>query len=502
MPILTFPLALALSTCFVVGSLVTWVLQERRRRLEREELEREMTRALQTRYEIYEGLEQTVIKLVTKFDAMEGEFRQRLAQSAPARGGNSDRTVRVRSANPELWDLEREHHRVTSEQLAEISRRSQRITELMEQLQTLEPVKHKLESELSGLRHRYENAVANSTEFEQASGLKIERLEARVAELEPLGSMLEACRRELQTAQAERDQAIEAGARQVADLNQRVEVLAQAEARVEELENLVATRDNEAGEQSLRILELEGEFAGAKQSLAKSQARCTQLDETCKTMYRELQEAQSQLASLRTSHDNVWKELDVAKHELTASAQRCDVYTADLATAREELESARNSANGSQKLAQETQARVVQLEGELADARGQIETQRAKYDDSIAELRERAQLAEAKSASIEEALEGVREAHGAEQAAANQRIASLTTDLEAARTELLLHRAKLAARSSHVVEAWSVLSELKPMLETLEQKLKESDEPPAALPSSRSAQQAAPSTPTTDAIKD
>jgi uncharacterized coiled-coil protein SlyX len=44
-----------------------------------------------------------------------------------------------------------------------------------------------------------------------------------------------------------------------------------------------------------------------------------------------------------------------------------------------------------------------------------------------------------------------------------------------------LHRAKLAAHSSHVVEAWSVLSELKPMLETLEQKLKESDEPNAAL---------------------
>jgi DNA repair exonuclease SbcCD ATPase subunit len=496
MPILTFPLALALSTCFVVGSLVTWVLQERRRRIEREDLEREMTRALQTRYEVYEGLEQTVIKLLTKFDAMEVEFRQRLAQqSSHPRGAALDRTVRMRSANPELWDIEREHHRVTSEQLSEISRRSARITELMEQVQSLEPAKQKVESELAGLKHRYENAVANSTEFEQASGLKIERLQARVAELEPLGSLLEASRRELAAAQIERDQALEAGARQIAELNQRVDTLAQAEARVEELENLVSVRDNEAGEQSLRILELEGEWAGSKQLLAKSQTRCTELDGQCKAMREELQGARSQLESLRVSHDNVWKELEASKKELSEASQRCEVYSADLSKARKALDDAHHAAAGSQKLAEQNKARVTELEGQLADARGQHAAQQAKFDESISELRQRAQLAEAKAASIEEALDGVREAQIAEQAVASERIAQLSRELDIARTEMIVHRAKLAARSSHVVEAWSVLSELKPMLETLEQKLKESDEPPSALPSARNANQAAPSTP-------
>lgn len=422
MPILTFPLALSLTTCFVAGSIVTWVLGERRRRMEREETERQMTRALQTRYEVYEGLEQTVIKLVTKFDAMESEFKQRLGQGSNIRS-SGERSVRVRSSNPELWDMEREHHRVSSEQLAEIARRSVRITELMEQLQALELDKSKLESELESLKHRYDNAIANAAEFEQVSNIKVERLQARVCELEPLGSLLEAAQRDLAEARSARAQSEQAATAM--------------QERLAQLEDAVARREAEVGEQTLRVLELEGEFSGAKQALATQSARRAELETQAKAAQQELANVKAQLDTERSSHAVLSKDLEAARQELAQALQRCEIYTNDLTKARAALDEARGQALSTQKALEESKSRLAQLESELAEARSQAQ--------------------------------------------------ALSTDLERGRAELVLHRAKLAAHSSHVVEAWSVLSELKPMLETLEQKLKDTEGPAAALPKSPSA---------------
>lgn len=527
MPILTFPLVLALTTCFVVGSLVTWVLGERRRRVEREELERQMTRALQTRYEVYEGLEQTVIKLVTKFDAMESEFKQRLTQSqssahrpAPA----ADRSVRVRSANPELWDIEREHHRVTSEQLAEISRRSARITELMEQVQKLEPAKDKLEHELGALRQRYETAVANAAEFEQASHAKVERLQTRVSELEPLGSLLEAARRDLALAIDARQKALDEAAQRQQELQSRIEQLAPLEERVQQLGEVIAARDSEVGESKLRILELEGEFAGAKQMLAKETARAAESQAQASKAQQELASAKSQLDTLRASNDGASKELESAKKELAQATQRCEVYTADLTKARSALDELRTQAVSAQKSVEANTARIAELETELAAARTQSQQQQARFDEALTKLEGQAKSAQTRAEDAEGELRGLRDAHAAdqaksaeqvrtlsaaaehaqsqlealrqehasEQAKTAERVQSLTRELEQARAELTLHRAKLAAHSNHVVEAWSVLSELKPMLETLEQKLKETDEPGAALPNRNPAQSQTP----------
>ncbi len=527
MPILTFPLVLALTTCFIVGSLVTWVLGERRRRMEREEVERQMTRALQTRYEVYEGLEQTVIKLVTKFDAMESEFKQRLTQSPPAAaraGAASDRSVRMRSANPELWDIEREHHRVTSEQLAEISRRSARITELMEQVQKLEPAKDKLEQELCALRQRFETAVANAAEFEQASHVKVDRLQARVAELEPLTSLLETARRDLAAVIDARQQALDEAARRQEELQSRIEQLAPLEERVQQLDDVVARRDSEVGESKLRILELEGEYAGAKQMLAKETARLAEFTAQASKSQQELASTKSQLDSLRASHDSVWKELESAKKELQQTSQRCEIYTTDLTKARVALDESRAQALSAQKAIEHSTARVAELEAELESARSQSQQQQARFDESLQKLEGQTRAAQARAEAAEFELRELRDAHAAhkaqsaeqlrmltiaaqeaqarieqlqaahagEQAEFAERMQNLTRELEQARAELTLHRAKLAAHSSHVVEAWSVLSELKPMLETLEQKLKDSDEPGSALPSRESAQAQAP----------
>ncbi len=527
MPILTFPLALALTTCFIVGSLVTWVLGDRRRRAEREELERQMTRALQTRYEVYEGLEQTVIKLVTKFDAMEGEFKQRLLQTQPPptrAGATPDRSVRLRSANPELWDIEREHHRVSSEQLAEISRRSARITELMEQVQKLEPAKDKLEQELVALRQRFETAVANAAEFEQASHAKVGRLETRVAELEPLTSLLEAARRDLAAAIDARQQALEQSARREQELQRRIELLAPLEERVQQLDEVIARRDSEVGESKLRILELEGEFAGAKQMLAKESARAAELNAQASKSQQELASAKSQLETTRASQESLSKELESARKELTQTSQRCEIYTADLTKARVALDEARGQALSAQKSVEQKSARIAALESELAGARAQSQQQQARFDEALAKHEGQANAAQARAEAAEAELRGLRDAHAAhqaqsaeqvralsaaaeatqaqleqlraaqasEQAKSAERVQALTRELEQARGELTLHRAKLAAHSSHVVEAWSVLSELKPMLETLEQKLKESDEPGAALPNRESAQSQTP----------
>jgi chromosome segregation ATPase len=519
MPILTFPLALVFSTCFVVGCLVTWALQERRRRQERDELERQMTRALQTRYEVYEGLEQTVVKLVTKFDAMESEFKQRLMQSgAPQRPMASaveqpERGLRVRSSNPELWDIEREHHRVTSEQLAEIARRSTRITELMEQVQALEPAKNKLESELTGLRHRFDNAVANAAEFEQAANAKVGRLETRVGELEPLGSLLELAQRDLERARAEHAQLDNAARERAEQYEQRlreleplVERVAQLEGVVQrrdaelgeqrqrvaeleplavrsaELETLVSERDSEVGDQKLRILELEGEFAGTKLALDKQRARAVEFEGRVKALEQELAGANAQASAARGAQESTRGELETLKKELTLANQRCEVYTADLAKARASLDEARAQAVGASKRLDEVQLRVVELEGEFGRVQGDLQAQQARAEQSGRELREQLGATQARAQSSETQLEELRATHATQSTQANERIQTLSKELEQARVELTLHRAKLAAHSSHVVEAWSVLSELKPMLETLEQKLKESDEPNVALP--------------------
>lgn len=404
MPLLTFPLVLALTTCFVVGSIVTWVLGERRRRLERDELEQQMTDALHMRSEVYDGVEKTVAKLVTKFDAMEGEFRERLGQGASARA-EGEPGVRSRSSNPELWDLEREHQRVTSEHLAELSRRSARVAELMQELQSLEPLKLQLEGELTSLRQRHDNALANAAEVEQASQLRIQRLEARVTELEPLASMLEAAKRDLSVAR----QSLSAETQRAIELAQQLDAMAVLPKRVAELEDTLARRDTEVGDQMVRILELEGEFNGAQQALAKQNARCAELEASSKA----------------------------AQQELASSAQCCQSFSAQLDETRAALEASRAQAQSAQQSLEQSKARSAELESELLGARGQLQ--------------------------------------------------ATGKELEQARAELVLHSAKLAARSSHVVEAWSVLSELKPMLETLEQKLKESDEPQAALPRSEPA---------------
>jgi len=541
MPILTFPLALALSICFVVGSLVTWALQDRRRRMERDELEAQMARALQTRYEVYEGLEQTVIKLVTKFDAMESEFKQRLAQTANPRVA-LDRTVRLRSSNPEMWDLEREHHRVSSEQLAEIARRSARITELMEQVQAIEPAKSKLESEIGHLKQRYDNAVANAAEFEQASALKIERLQARVGELEPLGSLLEAAQRDLQKAQAAQQEAVAGATERENELRAQIEQLTPLAERVQQLEEVVSRRDSEVGEQKLRILELEGEFSVAQQALEKARGRCSELEVQMATTQQSAQSVESQLTEVRAKSEGVSKELEGAKAELKQAIQRSEVYAQDLSKARKALDDARTEAAGLQSNAKSTAERVSQLESELAKAReeaqsaqtrvaaelekaheqlaqakaesdkalselriahsneiekvrDEAESTLATANDSLEQLHGHVRAAEAKSASLEQAIAEMRASHADEQSKSAAQITTLSRSLDEARLELAMHRAKLAAHSNHVVEAWSVLSELKPMLETLEQKLTETDEPAAALPKSAPAPSANVETP-------
>ena len=63
----------------------------------------------------------------------------------------------------------------------------------------------------------------------------------------------------------------------------------------------------------------------------------------------------------------------------------------------------------------------------------------------------------------------------------------LTQELLRANLELATYREKLNHHSSHVVEAWSMVTSLKPMLEALEQKLKEGEEPKSALPASEPA---------------
>ena len=500
MPVLTFPLALLLISFFVGGSVVTWWLQERRYRREQVVLEQQMTRTLQARYEVYEGLEQSVLKLMTRFDAMESEFKQRLIEARSPRIA-LEQTMKLRSTNPELWDIERDHHQTRAEHLAEISRQSARITELMDALQSMEPAQIKLNTELAHTRQRYETAVANANEAETALNAKVERLEARLREVEPLESMHEAAQRDVANAKRTLQERESAHANQLRELQAQIETLTAGQARVGELEALVARREQEcrshksqAGElaQQLEqarkeatqgVSELEAQVTEATRLAAAAESRCSALSQERDRAMQTLQDVQAKLELTRSSQAALQKQHDDAQRRLTELEHKCSnqqATIADTMVTADELKQRLAEANGA---AVERVRKVEELERALESAQADFTSQLEQREDELIDARNALQIAKSDAGQFETKIQEAERRVSEVQAQWQAERAKLQTTLDTARAENMLYRAKLSAHTNHVEQAWSVLSELKPMLETLEQKLKESDEPKGALPS-------------------
>lgn len=183
MPIPALELACTAIVGLGAGWLASATAQARRFQRERERREREMANALRQRHEVYDTLEQSVLKLITRFDRMESEFKLKLA-AAENPGLVVQQTVTLRSRNPELWDIEREHQRIQARLLGELAKSRSRSVELMQQLQALEPETQRIGDELARTRKLHERAAANARESEQAALSRAERIEKRAHELE------------------------------------------------------------------------------------------------------------------------------------------------------------------------------------------------------------------------------------------------------------------------------------------------------------------------------
>lgn len=522
MPLLTFPLALILVSCFVCGAIVTWALQERRVQREKDELEKQMARALQTRYEMYEGLEQSVIKLLGRFESLENEFKQRLIEARNPRAA-LEQTVKLRSRNPELWDIEREHHRAHSEQMGEISMQATRIAELMEQLETLEKSQAEHDGELAHVKSRYETAVANFNESDKAASAKIERLESALGELEPFRSLYEASARDLEAARRSSAGELAARDEQIRALEARVAVLALSEERVRQLEQLGERRASELAAANERTLEITRQSDAVEQRATAAQARCEALAGERDAAHAALARAQVELELARGAQGDVQVQLERVRSELAQSAQALEARSTALDAA---VEAGREAGAASAQLERElglANLKSAQLAKDLSALRSEHETRWNVAQAELAETVRAAQTAQAEALSLKSRLEALEAQHAAthgtwqtqqsalegQLATANEKAETLArelgqeraalrteraqfeeqqklmeTALQGSQAQLALYRAKLNHHSSHVEEAWSVLSELKPMLASLEQKLKESDEPAAALPAS------------------
>jgi chromosome segregation ATPase len=393
MPILTFQLALVLVSCFFAGAIVTWMLQGRRAKSTGSNDEAFAWRSSSTRLE---GIAQAVQSLGEKLDGLSKSW-----PNAHRNEAELEQTLKLHAHNPELWAIEREHHRALCEHAAQHSKQALRIAELMDQLEAVENTSRTIHGEYQELRARHDTAVANYGENDKASAAKIERLEKRVAEIEPDAARCAQLQYELDSKCTEWNERDAASKRQVEYLTQQVERLESAKERVQQLEGLSARNEQQLATSQQKITSLENELGATQQRARTLETRCTNLEQERDAAQKSLGESQTQLELSRNSCTSVQNQL--AK-----------------ATAEQD-------------------ARWTAAQNELATTRQALQEERQRASDTAKRLE---------------------------------------VDLESSNAQLAKSKAKLQHHSTHVEQAWTVLTGLKPMLEALEQKLKETEDAP------------------------
>jgi DNA repair exonuclease SbcCD ATPase subunit len=385
MPFLTMSTLLLMAGVFTGGCLVAWWVNDRKHERARELLEESMTRALEARYHVYQDLEQSFHRLFSSLDDMRDQWQEPVVIQ-PEQSMPEHNLMRV--DNPELWDLEREYERRYAEALAEVAQKGQRVTELMDQVEELEPTALK-QAELEAQMGQMED---NQRALEETRQARVVELNQRIAELEPLQDEVVEMRSHLERA--------------VGDVTE----------WRNKHESLVLSSTEEKA-----LLAQEVEDLGRRMG--------------------ELQESQ--------------RSVEEAAHEKIASLE---------SQIREREEQVA-----------ETQGRVDELTSEVESKESQLfmrDELVAERDKQVADMSEELQRTSTERDSRLEELQ-----------AAQNEVARLEAQWQAATGEGEEMRSKLLSNLSHFEAAHSMLSQLKPMLEQLEDKLTvEVDEPAAALP--------------------
>jgi chromosome segregation ATPase len=463
MPFFTISTVFVLAAVFAAGGLVSWYLNDRKHERERERLEQSMTRALEQRYHMYESLEASVRSLFTRMDEVRERWQEQLAGVRASVEGNLGESSFVRRGvegligrveeidarfhskldsmlqagaatralepshtlmrvdNPELWDLEREFERRNAEQLSEISAKSQRVTELMDKITSLEPTALQL-------AERDREFVALEEQHHQ--------LQARARQLEAEREQLAATNQALAETRRVR----------IAELNQRLESELQA-------------RKHEVGELEARVAELvergEQQDRTHRQALAELEARVAELvaraEQEGRTHKQALGELEFRVAELCVERDGLRQEYETSIE--VASEQRLQF--------ERELDAEREAA-------QDLRARIAELEGralalgEEVKGRDEILADREmRLDQLQTRLRELQSALETRAAELDERERKFQELQSAWRLATGQ--------VESQRTRLATHK-------NHFQAAQQMLAQLKPMLVELETRLAPADD--------------------------
>ena len=552
MPFLTISTLLLLASVFTGGCLVTWWIQDRRFQRERDDLEDSMTRALEARYLVYQDLENSLLGITKQFDLLERQWQDRMEQTqimfassltgGEASGGRPESFERgdapmSRGEDPQGWDLEKEYERRQADQLTEISEKSQRVVELMEKLEALEPTVNELA-----------DRDVQFVQMEEMHNELADTLRVRVAELQDQARAGEALEKELEGLRdvlATRDEQVAEWQGKYCDTLRQLE---DAEQRTEEVgaghSERVATLEEELKERLAQVEELQSNLDSVEREMTALSALMTEGEQAVRTRDEQIAELEQQVTSLNESvcsgeeaqhsQEESMRELrtnmDALSEELASAREQVSAQEAQLQTREDQLEELRQNfesldqesaslkemVSGNETALAERQQRIDELESSMATVQAEADSMRKRLAQHEEDLVNRAGMLErlettiaslekeivSKNASLarseEEASEGAQRIEGLqselhetkeelnrvleEVQAKGQDLEELRTEWEHANEQLDSQRSALAERDQHLNAAHMMLSELKPLLEQLESNLDAEDEPAGALP--------------------
>ena len=331
----------------------------------------------------------------------------------------------MRSDNPELWDLERQFERRQAAQVAEIFEKSQRVVELMERIESLEPLAHDI-AERDGEIERMKQA---HTEAQAAGRKHAAELERRLETLAGIASEVEGLRERLQHAKDE-----------VRERDDEVDALRlQSSQEKAHLEQQVEQRDHWLEE------------ARASQATAERES-----DEKIAHLRDEVRERERQIETAKHANDALQTELESKESALSRRDEMILEGDEKAARLREEVRERDRRLDGANQAGEALRAELRSKDSELGVRGEHVRELEAEVGRQGGEL-------EALRAELARANEEL-EARGREKR-------ELTEAWTEATAELEQQRAKLHTSAGHLLATQSVISELRPMLESLETKL-------------------------------
>lgn len=468
--------------------------------LELDELEQDMTRAVEERYRAYLALEAKVRRILTRLDELDAETREGLSRTGmrlvdlgraleacdPDAGpATTTEPVAARVATPgpgadpdmdiAVWQARLEG--LAAEKRVELERQAALVAELTARLETLQSKVVPRESEL-GLHDESEPRTmaqelriwrARHLALEQETAAELARVRTRAESADELEQRVESLEQETEVLRSELTEARERMGRAAQSYEMRV-----AEAEAREAENF-ARHSADAAELQARIAELEP-LVEQERIVREERER---LARTCQEQ-RARQEALS--AEFERERGGLAGELEATRAARRDEARAYETRIGELADRQALLEGASERVGELERELARAAAESERVGRELADSLARIETLEAERVRLRGELDgARGELAQARGRDEElgadlAAARLAREAVERRVAEVEEARASLTRELEEARAEARTWRGQAeeaeAARRAKVAE----LEEQFQVLEELSASLREAAE--------------------------